>query len=152
MRDNDMIFSDNQAITVAAYSTNVIDIIGASSNVFGGADSGIASAVKKFILVVSVGSVSFASATPTTTFLRPIFQDSDDGVTYYNVLYDVRGTTLTIASGGLLAGVELIKMPLPINGMDSPIGVPLRRFLRMSYSVGNGPFTAGNINAYLDTY
>ena len=149
MQDALTVFSQGQAITVSAASNYAGT--GAGSFSAGVLDTGgegsIGDVVKKFPLVVTVG-VPFAG--PVGSTLVVFAQESNDGVTWTNT--DLGNSAAnTLALGSLFsAGALLLKGVLPISGAG-PSG-KLGRYLRVYYTVSGGPFTAGTINAWLDTY
>lgn len=141
------VFSEAQAITVSTASNYAGT--GAGSFAAGVLDTGgedsLSEAVKKFPLVVSVG-VPFAG--PLGATLTVALQESNDGTTWTaSELNNGLAQTLTQLQ---MAGFLILKGPLPISG-NGPTG-KLGRFLRVFFTVTGGPFTAGTINAKLDTY
>jgi hypothetical protein len=161
MRDTAQIFSDNQPITVSTVSNYAGTGFGSAGpgvldtgalftspggsggfgqqGVFGGSPI-------KFILTVSVAQV-FAG--PAGATLLVLVQDSADNVNWNATdLSEVNPDILTTLQ---FPGAILLQGVLPSMGGSTNIPLPiLRQFLRISYVVTLGPFTAGNVNAGLD--
>ena len=147
MRDDFGIFSNGQAITVSAasnypgtgfgsFAAGVMDCAGPGA---------ISEAVTKFPLAVSIG-IPFQGPVGSTLFVY--LQESNDGVTWVNSdLQTGVVQTLTILQQ---PGFLILKGPIPISG--SAANGKIGQYNRVYYLVGGGPFTAGTINAWLDTY
>ncbi len=147
MRDDATVFSDNQAITVSAASNNPRTGFGsfAAGVLDTGGEDALSEAVKKFPMVVSVG-IPFAG--PVGSTLTAALQESNDGTTWVNSeLNNGVAQTFTMLQQ---AGLLILKGSIPISG-NGPTG-KLGRYLRVYYTVGGGPFTAGTIHAWIDTY
>lgn len=121
-------FSDAQAVTVTALSTNVIDL-------------GTAKTIenKPFYLVIkcvesaTVAATATVSATVTFTFETDDSEAIDSSTTLWS--------SAAIADAALTAGTEVIR--LPINGMS------LQQYLGVRYTVANGPLLTGKFDAFL---
>lgn len=120
-------YSDKQAVTVTAVSTNVVDA-GATKNANLGRDLG---AGTPLWLYVNVGTAFTAAGAAT---LVVSLQDSADNVTFADV---AQSGAIPVAS--LTAG-KAIQLGFP---------VPTRRYTRVNYTVATGPMTAGTISAHL---
>lgn len=120
-------YSDKQAITATAVSTNVVDA-GATKNPSIGRDLG---AGTPLFLMLTI-SQSFTAAGAAT--LVATLQDSADNSSWQDV---ASLGTLSIAQ--LTAG-KIYQVGFP---------VPTRRYTRVNYTVGNGPFTGGIASAHL---
>lgn len=120
-------YSDKQAITVTAVSTNVVDA-GATKNVAIGRDLGAGTPLYLFINV----SQTFTAAGAAT--LTATLQDSADNTTFADV-----------ASVGPLSLAQLTAG----RGFNIGFPVPTRRYTRINYTVGTGPMTAGVVSAHV---
>jgi hypothetical protein len=117
--DATQLFSNEQAITASAASTNSID--------FDGTGVGEGETVNLFARVTT----TFA----TLTSLVINVQDSADDSTFATVL-----STPAIAAASLVAGYKFNLNALPNK---------LRRYVRLSYTVAGSDATAGKITAGL---
>ena len=117
-------YSDAQAVTASAASTNVVDLK-AAGNIEG----------KPYYLHVKVNTAATASGDATVTFA--LQTDSDEAFGSATTLW----TSAAIGKAALTAGTEVVR--LPINGM------PLKRYTRVYYTVATGPLTAGKFDAFL---
>lgn len=123
-------FSDAQAVTTTAASTNVIDLgplthgntirdIGAGEPVY---------------LYVSVGAAATAggAATVSIAFQTDTAENFGTAVTLF--------TSPTFALADMAAGAQLIRIAVPRG---------VKRYLRLNYTVGTGPLLTGTFNAGL---
>lgn len=118
-------FSDSQAITATAASTNVIDL---------GADRDLGvSDIDVFIQVMETFAASGA-ATLTITL------ETDDNSSFSSAT--ALWTSPAISKTALVAGYNPGKFKLP---------QVTERFLRCNYTVATGPMTAGKVSAALLT-
>ena len=117
-------YSDAQAVTASAASTNVVDL-DAAGKIEG----------KPYYLHVKVNTAATASGDATVAF--SFETDSDEAFGSATTLW----TSAAIGKATLVAGYEVIR--LPINGLD------LERYTRVYYTVATGPLTAGKFDAYL---
>lgn len=117
-------YSDAQAVTASAASTNVVDL-DAAGNIEG----------KPYYLHVKVNTSATASGDATVTFA--LQTDSDEAFGSATTLW----TSAAIGKAALTAGTEVVR--LPINGM------PIKRHTRVYYTVATGPLTAGKFDAFL---
>jgi hypothetical protein len=131
--DNTNLFSDSQAITATAASTNIIDI-GAAGTVFGAAaalvrDIGRANEIPLY--------VSVPQAFNNLTSLKISFQADDDPAfgTANNVVAE-----RTYALSELTLGARL---PFPAEIPEGSTG----RYLRLNYTVTGTAPTTGKISA-----
>lgn len=115
--------SNNQAITVTAVSTDVIDA-GATKNPAIGRDLG--GGTQLFMEVCVTASMTGAGT------LEISLQDSADNATFADVL-----SLPPIAFGSLPVGTRLY-IPLPAK---------MRRYIRNNYVIASGPFTGGTLSA-----
>jgi hypothetical protein len=124
--DKELEFSDAQAVTATAASTNVIDMTVAAPNIGRGQEPIYAQ--------VQVNTTADASGSATVTFT---LEDSADNSSYSAVY-----TTAAIGKATLVAGYIVFTVALPAT---------LRRYIRVNYTVATGPLTAGKFDAYLTT-
>ena len=117
-------FSDAQAVTATAASTNIVDL-NAAGKIEG----------KPYYLHIKVNTSATASGDATVTF--SFETDDNTGFSSATTLW----TSAAIGKATLVAGYEVIR--LPINGLD------LERYTRVYYTVATGPLTAGKFDAYL---
>ena len=125
--DKSLQYSDKQAVTVTAVSTNVVDA-GATKNAAIGRDLGAGTPLYLF-LNVSQTFTAGGAATLTATL-----QDSADNVTFADV-----------ASVGPLSLAQLTAG----KGFNVGFPVPTRRYTRVNYTVATGPMTAGIVSAHI---
>lgn len=120
--DKQLLFSDNQAVTVSAASTDHADL----ENV--GADYGPGYPVQ---LKAVVGTAFAASGAGTLTVK---IQDSANGSDWAD-----------LASSAAVGKADLL------NGRQITLALPEahRRYIRAYYTVGTGPMTAGTISAFI---
>lgn len=126
--DNQTLFSDKQAITATAASTNVIDL--------GPINTGIVRDIGpgKAIPVVAQVTADFAAAGAATLSVALQVDDNSGFASPKTVL-----TVGPIALATLKAGYQIPLDYIP-RGTDE-------RFLRLNYTVATGPMTAGSITA-----
>jgi homoserine kinase len=117
-------FSDAQAVTATALSTNVIDL-------------GTAKTIenKPFYLVIKCVESATASSSATVTFTFET--DDSEAIDSSTTLW----SSAAIAKAALTAGTEVIR--LPINGMS------LQQYLGVRYTVADGPLLTGKFDAFL---
>jgi hypothetical protein len=120
--DAQLLFSDLQALTATANSTNVIDTL-AARDIAAGEDLYV-------VCVVTTTTVSAGSSTLTITL------ETDDNVSFSSAttLY----TTSAIAKATLVAGYRALSFKLPRY---------TERYLRLVYTVATADFTAGKFLA-----
>ena len=114
-------YSDAQAVTASAASTNVVDL-DAAGKIEG----------KPYHLHVKVNTSVTASGDATVAVA--LQTDSDEAFGSATTLW----TSAAIGKAALTAGTEVVR--LPINGM------PLKRYARVYYTVATGPLT--NVSAF----
>lgn len=112
--------SDDQAVTVTAASTDVIDFGQATPN------SGMAD---RLSMVVTVGEAATAAGAATVTFS---VQDSTDNGSFSDVV-----SSAAIGKAALPLGAQVV-IPMPVLH---------RRYVRLNYTVGTGPLTTGKFSA-----
>jgi hypothetical protein len=130
IRDHELMFSDAQALTATALSTNVIDLGplsgGNLTRDITGGDGG------QMFLHVNVGTL-FESGGASTLVIT---LESDDNTSLSSAT--THYTSASIAKASLVAGYELI-VPMPVANYQ--------RYLALRYTVGTANFTAGAISA-----
>ena len=135
-------FSDAQAVTSTAISTNVIDLFagtGAGTALTGEStmDIGQASAGQLYLVVSTVAAATDVSSDATLT----VSLESDSTANL------ATSATVHFSTGALAfaafspAGTRLVTIPLPHGNYE--------RYLGVRYTVANGPLTAGTFDAYL---
>lgn len=122
--DKQLMFSEAQAVTVTAASTNVVDL---------GADRNVGSGEPLELLVVVDEAAAAAGAATVTIELQ-----TDDNEAFASA------TTLlssaAIGKAALTAGSSHFKVQVPEDA---------ERYLRLNYTVATGPLTAGKLTAGL---
>ena len=119
MMDAQTLFSDDQAVTATAYSTNIVDL-GTEPQASGSLRTVMAVITETFLTLTSLQLVLTHCATEGGT---------------YTVL--VEGPVITLASGGLAAG-ESYELPIPKDA---------HQFVKMQYVVGGSSATAGKVKS-----
>jgi hypothetical protein len=130
--DNTLVYSDSQAITATAASTNVVDV-GAAGTAFGAAaavarDIGKATEIPLYL--------SITQAFNNLTSLKVSFQTDDD---------PAFGTAVTVAERTYaLAELTLgARLPFPAEIPEGTTG----RYTRINYTVAGSAPTAGKVFA-----
>src|SRR3990167_1413897 len=123
--DKTLLFSDAQAITVTAASTNVIDL---------GVDRDLGQSDIDVLIQVLTAFTAAGAATLTIALQT----DNDEAFGSPTVLY----TSAAIAVASLVVGFNPFKLKLPQT---------TERYLRLSFTVTTGPMTAGALTAGLIT-
>lgn len=117
--------SNNQAVTVTAASTDVLD--------FGAVNRDIA-AGEELYLIVSVGTTVTAAGAATVDFA--LQTDSVVGFGSAVTLFSI----LAVPKATLVAGYYVTQIVIPRY---------TKRYLRMNYTVATGPLTAGTFYAFI---
>lgn len=147
-------FSNNQAITATANSTNIIDIglglqptanpngnaIPSPAQGGGARDLGIGNSDAGLRMIVQVGTV-FATLTSLTVALQGAVDDGTGAPAAFSTYWT--GPAVAVAS--LVAGARLFDMDVP----RPPQGIAVPRFLQLVYTVGGSNATTGTITAYV---
>lgn len=127
-------FSDLQALTATAISTNVLDLRNAATPTL--VDEGINNAPEAWLHVIAISAAAGGDAAKTLTIT---FESATDaGLSSGNVAHF---TSAAILGSAILAGTVLVRVPLP--------SADYRRFIGMRYTVSAG-FTAFNITAFIN--
>lgn len=112
--------SDDQAVTATAASTDVIDFGQATPN------TGM---TDRLHMVITVGEKATAAGAATVTFT---IQDSANNSAFTDV-----AASAAVGLSGLVAGAQIV-IPMPLQH---------RRYVRLNYTIGTGPLTAGKFSA-----
>jgi hypothetical protein len=128
-------FSDAQAVTSTAISTNVIDL-----NVIGGPNTtqGIADTVNDLYLVVFTKTTATDSGSDATLTVTLESDSTANLATSATVHYSTGAMAFATYA---TAGTRLAAIKLPAGQYE--------RYLGVRYTVASGPLTAGAFTAYL---
>ena len=118
--DKALQFSNKQAVTVTAVSTDVIDFGQPNPN------TGLND---RMYCTIGVGAAATAAGAATVTIT---LQDSADNSTFTDVV-----STQAIGKAALTVGAQFV-LPMPVTH---------RRFVRLNYTVATGPLTTGTFSA-----
>lgn len=129
IRDQENLFSDAQALTATAISTNVIDLVNAQNLT---RDIGAG----EVLWVVVTVTTTLDSSGEAATLVVALESDDNTSLTTATVHY----TSASIAEASLVAGYEL-KFRVPPGDYQ--------RYVGLRYTVGTENFTSGNISAAL---
>lgn len=125
--DKSLEFSDSQAVTVTAGSTNILDL-GVARDIGSG---------EKLELVIQIDEAVTADGAAVTTF--ELRQSANANMSSPDTLLTIASS---VAKGTLIAGYQVCRIPLPPN---------TKRYLDVYYTVGTGPWTAGKVSAFITT-
>ena len=129
-------FSDAQAVTATAISTNVLDLrnyaTGVTTPVL--ADEGLVG--QNMWLTIVVGTAVTAAGAATVTFT--LESDSDTGL---STSVTTHYSSAAIGKATLVAGYVAVRVQLPSGDYE--------RYLGVRYTVATGPLTAGTFTAFL---
>lgn len=161
MLDNQLFFSDGQAITASAQSTNFYDQLTGDKNTtsfstspaaswgpnatFFGEDLGIGQGMGTPRIVVTTGAAAFA----TLTSLQVQFQGAPNNPTAQasglrsDLVFVTYIQTDTIAVALLLASTQIASFDWPMR----KAGQALPRFVQLNYVVAGSNATAGSLKA-----
>lgn len=128
MKDAALEFSVAQALTATANSQNVIDLGPTKATA-----RDIGPGTQTF-LVVSIPAQLLSAGASTLTF--ELWTDSQVSMATQNRIY---------------VSEAIPKAQLTVGAIPVVIAVPssTKQYLRMTYTVGTGPFTAGAVDAYI---
>jgi len=152
--DYTLVFSAAQAITSTAPSTNVIDLTGAgvgnppgvtygTASVYG-ADMGVGDGMA--VPKISVGiSTLFVGAGASLTVSAQFAVDNANSPGAWQTYAE----TGAIPVAALVAGASIGTFDLPRVPQGNITQYPLPRFVRLNYTVGSGPFSAGAVNSQI---
>jgi hypothetical protein len=122
--DRQNLFGQDQAVTASAASTDYIDL---------GAARDIGNGERPEILVLCTQDATAAGAATVTVALQ-----SDDNSSFSSPINLVLSDAVPKAS--LVAGTEVLRVAVPYG---------TERYLRLFYTVGTGPLTAGKFTSGL---
>lgn len=129
-------FSDDQAVTATALSTNVIDTL--PTNTLSGPVNTVTNlgGAGALFLVIQCTEAALAAGAATVQF--SLESDSDAAL---STSPTVHWQSAAIGKAALLAGTYVAVIPLPMGDVEKYLGV--------RYTVATGPLTAGKFNAFL---
>lgn len=130
-------FSDGQAVTSTAISTNVMDLISNESGKNALRDIGTGQDVYLVVLTRTAATDTSSDATLTVSLES---DSTADLATSATVHYTTGALAFATFSP---AGAELAAVKLPKGNYE--------RYLGVRYTVASGPLTAGNFDAFLTT-
>jgi hypothetical protein len=122
--DRQNLFGQDQAVTASAATTDYIDL---------GAARDIGNGERPEILVLCTQDVTAAGAATVTVALQ-----SDDNSSFSTPINLVLSDAIPKAS--LVAGAQVLRVAVPYG---------TERYLRLFYTVGTGPLTAGKFTSGL---
>lgn len=137
-------FSDSQAVTATAISSNVLDLFSVKAGAAAAADISpntridIGEGTGDLYLVVSVPTAITDSGSDAT--LTVSLESADDAGLTTNAIVHFSTGALAFATYAT-AGTVIVAIRLPAG--------LYRRYLGVRYTVASGPFTAGALDAYL---
>lgn len=139
MLDNSYIFdgtlpNTGAALTVTRDSTNVLDLL-VSRDIGAGAGS----YDQEVHVMVTTAFTAGGAAT-----LNISLKGSLDNATYYDLLDSPQ-----YALADLVVGARIFRYEVPVIQLKMPVGDDPPRYLKLVYTVGTGPFTAGALFSYL---
>lgn len=124
-------FSDAQAVTATAISTNVIDLLPGGENTTVDIGAG-----EDIMLVIKVPVTVTADGDATVTFSL-----ESDSTANLATSATVHWTSAAIGKADLTGGTQVVALALPRGTYE--------RYLGVRYTVGTGPLTAGAFDAFL---
>lgn len=130
-------FSDSQAVTVTAISTNVMDLISNSSGKNALRDIGAG----QDVYLVVMTTVAATDVSSDATLVVTLESDSTPDLATSATVHFSTGTLAFAAFSP--AGTVLAAVKLPKGEYE--------RYLGVRYTVASGPLTAGNFDAFLTT-
>lgn len=134
-------FSDAQAVTATALSTNVLDLFsvlaGGGARITPNARLDVGDADELYLVVQTQAAITDAGSDAT---LAVTLESADDAAITTNVITHFSTGALAFATYSP-QGTQIVKMRLPKGSY--------RRYLAVRYTVGAGPFTGGAIDAFL---
>lgn len=129
-------FSDAQAVTATAISTNVVDLYPLGNNQVTNLTRDIGTGEDIYLVVNTVTAATDASSDATLT----ITLESDDNTSLSSPTVHYTSATLAFAAFSP-ANTELVKIKLPAGNYE--------RYLGVRFTVAAGPLTAGTFDAFL---
>jgi hypothetical protein len=135
-------FSDAQAVTASAISSNVIDThaaLGGGTALTPGQRVGLGVGEMPYLVVRTVVAATDTGSDATLTIT---LESADDAGLSTNVQVHFSSGPLAFATFSPANGQNLIAVPIPPAFL-------FRRYLGVRYTVANGPLTAGAFDAFL---
>lgn len=135
MRDSQLMLSDGQAVTSTAISENVLDL-----NPVGGpnAEQNIGVGEEAYLVVETTEDATDTGSDATLT----VSLESDSTA-------DLATSATVHFSTGALAFADFSTAGTRLAVIKLPQHLPYERYLGVRYTVGSGPLTAGNFDAYI---
>jgi hypothetical protein len=142
--DTQIEFSDAQAVTATAISTNVYDLftmgVGAGTSDVSPNTRIDIGAGEDLYLVINTQTTATDTGSDATLVVS--FETADDVGLSTNAQVVYATGTLAFATYAT-AGTNLVKVKLPL--------FPYRRYIGVRYTIGAGPLTAGAFDAFVTT-
>jgi hypothetical protein len=135
--DSRLEFSDGQAVTATAISTNVVDLISNASGKNPVRDIGTGEDVYLVVITRTAATDSGSDATLAVS----LESDSTENLATSPTVHFTTGALAFAAFSA--AGTVLAAVKLPSGNYE--------RYLGVRYTVAAGPLTAGNFDAFLTT-
>jgi hypothetical protein len=135
--DSRLEFSDGQAVTATAISTNVVDLISNASGKNPVRDIGTGEDVYLVVITRTAATDSGSDATLAVS----LESDSTENLATSPTVHFTTGALAFAAFSA--AGTVLAAVKLPSGNYE--------RYLGVRYTVASGPLTAGNFDAFLTT-
>ena len=129
-------FSDAQAVTATAVSTNVVDLYPLGNNTVTNLTRDIGTGENIYLVVNTLTAATDTGSDATLT----ITLESDDNTSMSSPTVHFSTAALAFAAFSP-AGTALVKIKLPAGAYE--------RYLAVRYTVANGPLTAGTFDAFL---
>lgn len=130
-------FSDAQAVTSTALSTNVVDLYPLGNSVGTNTTRDIGTGEDIYLVVMTETAITDTSSDATLTVTL-----ESDSVEALSSSPTVHFSTGALAFGAYSpAGTVIANVKLPAGNYE--------RYLGVRYTVASGPFTAGTLNAFL---
>jgi len=129
-------FSDAQAVTATAVSTNVVDLYPLGNNQVTNLTRDIGTGENIYLIVNTLTAATDASSDATLT----ITLESDDNTSMSSPTVHFSTAALAFAAFSP-AGTNLVKIKLPAGAYE--------RYLAVRFTVASGPLTAGTFDAFL---
>lgn len=125
--DSQLEFSDSQAVTASAASTNYLNTEIVAGLIGPGLES------LEVVIQVDVAAAAVGAATVTFSV------ETDDNSAFSSAA--TIATTAAIGKATLVAGYEAAVLRFPVASVE--------QYLRVYYTVGTGPLTAGSFSAFI---
>jgi len=129
-------FSDAQAVTATAISTNVVDLYPLGNNQVTNLTRDIGTGENIYLVVNTITAATDTGSDATLV----ITLESDDNTSLSSPTVHYTSATLAFATFSP-ANTNLVKIKLPAGNYE--------RYLGVRFTVANGPLTAGTFDAFL---